>query len=168
MRSLLRNTCLVIVLCLLAQPLTAARSVAEYELKAILLHRLVQFIYWPAGHPPAAPSVCVAGDNPFGSALEEALRGSGSRPLPAPRTLEGCDLLFVAQSESGNLERWLQRSHSQTLVTVSDIPGFARRGGMIELPLEGERVAVIVNREVARRQGFDFNAQLLRLARVIE
>jgi hypothetical protein len=39
---------------------------------------------------------------------------------------------------------------------------------MIELPLEGDRVGIIINREVARQRGLDFNAQLLRLARVIE
>ena len=54
------------------------------------------------------------------------------------------------------------------LVTVSDIPGFAQLGGMIELPLEGERVGIVINRSSARKSGFEFNAQLLRLARVID
>ncbi len=53
-------------------------------------------------------------------------------------------------------------------MTVSDIPGFARAGGMIELPLEGERVAIVLNRRAAQSRGIEFNAQLLRLARVIE
>jgi len=54
------------------------------------------------------------------------------------------------------------------VITVSDIAGFARAGGMIELPLEGERVGIVINRRTAQKKGFEFNAQLLRLARVIE
>lgn len=53
-------------------------------------------------------------------------------------------------------------------MTVSDIPGFARSGGMIELPLEGERIAIVINRRSAQKKAIEFNAQLLRLARVID
>lgn len=39
---------------------------------------------------------------------------------------------------------------------------------MIELPVEGERVAILINRRNAQKQGFEFNTQLLRLARGVE
>jgi hypothetical protein len=54
------------------------------------------------------------------------------------------------------------------VVTVSDIPGFAKAGGMVELTVSGEHVGVMLNRRAAQKQGLEFNAQLLRLARVVE
>ena len=87
------------------------------------------------------------------------------RIAPADPSL--CHFLFISRSESSNLESWLSRADGRLTLTVSDIPGFARNGGMVELPLEGERVGLVINRRSATKKGFDFNSQLLRLARVI-
>ena len=57
------------------------------------------------------------------------------------------------------------------VVTVSDIDGFARAGGMVELavnPEGGNLLNILINRKAAQAQNIQFNAQLLRLARVVE
>jgi len=53
---------------------------------------------------------------------------------------------------------------------VSDIAGFAKAGGMVEFSLggEGAAVSILVNRKSAQKQSIEFNAQLLRLAKVVE
>lgn len=38
---------------------------------------------------------------------------------------------------------------------------------MIELPLEGDHVGILINRGSAAKKGLDFNAQLLRLAKTV-
>ena len=82
--------------------------------------------------------------------------------------LAGCHLLFIPRAEAAALPVWLARTANRPLLTVSDIAGFARGGGMVELPLEGSRIGIVVNRRAALARGFEFNAQLLRLARVVE
>ncbi len=157
-------------LCLLPVRPAYAQDVSEYGMKAILFYRLSQFVYWPADSKPATPlTLCVAGKNPFGSALQQIDQNIATvETRQATGDLGACHLLFIPRSEAGNLDAWLSRAENRRLVTVSDIPGFARAGGMIELPLEGERVAIVINRRSARKHGIEFNAQLLRLARVIE
>ena len=146
-----------------------AQDVPEYGMKAMLFFRLSQFVYLPGGERPGSvPVLCIAGSNPFGNALTQIAANGGAEVRPADANPAGCHLLFIARSEAPALERWLQRAEQKRVVTVSDIPGFARQGGMIELPLEGERVAIVINRRVAQRQGFEFNTQLLRLARGVE
>jgi hypothetical protein len=56
------------------------------------------------------------------------------------------------------------------VVTVSEISGFAKAGGMVELSLggAGSPVAILINRQSARQKSIEFNAQLLRLAKVVE
>lgn len=155
----------------LALPLAAAATdeVTEYGMKAVLFYRLPQFIYWPAGETEPKPQIlCVVGRNPFGAALSQLKQAGDNielRLAPSDPTL--CHLLFISRSESGNVDSWLSRAEGRPILTVSDIPGFARSGGMVELPLEGERVGIVINRRSATKKGFDFNAQLLRLARVI-
>ncbi|WP_265946550.1 YfiR family protein [Dechloromonas sp. A34] len=149
---------------------TQAEEATEYTLKAVLYYRLSQFVYWPADKPAPKPmSLCVVGKNPFGNALAQLNLSSGSAEIQlAPADIAACQMIFIPRSEAANLASWLERAAPRQLVTVSDIPGFARSGGMIELPLEGERVGIVINRRTAQKKGFEFNAQLLRLARVIE
>lgn len=171
LRSSLPATVLAALLALLAPGrLALAQDPSEYSLKAVLYIRLAQFIYWPPDKASAPPlKLCVVGRNPFGNALSQADQSSqGVEAVLAPPDLGVCHLLFIPRSESASLNQWLERSSQRTLVTVSDIPGFARSGGMIELPLEGERVAIVINRRSAQKKAIEFNAQLLRLARVID
>jgi len=155
----------------LALPATAwAEEATEYTLKAVLYYRLSQFVYWPADKPAPKPmSLCVVGKNPFGNALTQLDQSSGTAEIQlVPGDIAACQMIFIPRSESANLAAWLERAATRQIVTVSDIPGFARAGGMIELPLEGERVGIVINRRSAQKRGFEFNAQLLRLARVVE
>ncbi|WP_428825759.1 YfiR family protein [Azonexus sp. IMCC34842] len=152
-------------------PATAqAQVVSEYGMKAVLFYRLSQFVYWPAGEKAPSPLIlCVVGKNPFGPAINQLSQdGANIEVRLAPGDPTACHLLFISRSEAGNLESWLNRTDGKRIVTVSDIAGFARAGGMIELPVEGERVSIVINRRTAQKKGFEFNAQLLRLARVIE
>lgn len=148
----------------------AAQEVSEYGMKAVLFYRLSQFIYWPGEEKPPTPLIlCVVGKNPFGNTISQFNQGGSSIDIRlSPSDPAPCHLLFISRSESGSLDAWLSRTEGKRVVTVSDITGFARAGGMIELPLEGERVSIVINRRTAQKKGFEFNAQLLRLARVIE
>jgi hypothetical protein len=149
-------------------------AVSEYAVKSTLLFRLPLFVYRQGERNPAF-GMCVVGNNPFGGALErlaqEPIQG---RPVKVMRLADAgdaaeCDLVFISRSEAGGLEAVLRRLNRPSVVTVSDIEGFARAGGMVELALgDGGGVSILVNRKAAQRHSVEFNAQLLRLARVIE
>lgn len=147
-----------------------AQEVTEYSMKAVLFYRLSQFIYWPEGEKAPNPLIlCLVGKNPFGNRIEQLSQSSpGTEVRIGPSDPNACHLLFISRSEAGNLDAWLSRTENRRVVTVSDIPGFARAGGVIELPLEGERVGIVINRRSAQKKGIEFNAQLLRLARTID
>lgn len=164
---------LAFFLALSASSVQAQSGVSEYGLKAVLLFKLPQFAYWPQSEqPPAAPTLCVLGSNPFGGLLQQLARNAGGqgdvRMLDSRAAIGGCDVLFISRSESAQIDSLLQRPEIRRTLTVSDIPGFARGGGMVELVLTGETVGVALNRKAAQRNGFDFNAQLLRLAQKVE
>lgn len=154
--------------------LTHAQSgtVSEYGLKAVLLFKLSQFVYWPADKSTATPVLCVQGSNPFGGTLQQLVRNTGIatdiRLIDNATGTAGCNVLYISRSESAQVENLVQRPANRNILTVSDIPGFTHAGGMVELVLDGDRVAINLNRKAAQRQGLDFNAQLLRLAQKVE
>lgn len=153
-----------------------AQPVSEYALKSALLFKLPQFVYRQEMDRSVPLSICVLGSNPFGNTLERLAQipidGRQVRAvrLNEPRDASACDFVFISRSEAGGLDGILRRIGSYPVVTVSDIEGFSRSGGMVELALgnEGAAISILINRRAAQRQGIEFNAQLLRLAKVVE
>jgi hypothetical protein len=151
-------------------------AVSEYAVKAVLFFKLPQFVYLPEGRRGQALTVCAMGDHPVSGALDKLSRttpeGRAATFLNVDTTGEAarCDFLFVTRAEVNTYESILQHLGGSRVVTVSDIVGFAKNGGMIEFAPnpDGNGVQILVNRKAARRQGIEFNAQLLRLARIIE
>ncbi|GAB1392748.1 hypothetical protein MASR1M60_09110 [Rhodocyclaceae bacterium] len=169
-----RNAVWLLVLLVIAPVM--AQPVSEYALKSALLFKLPQFVYRQEMDRSVPLSICVLGSNPFGSALERlaqnSLDGRAVRTvrLDGAREAAACDLVFISRSEAGGLDGILRRIGGFPVLTVSDIEGFARSGGMVELALgsEGTAINILINRRAAQRQGIEFNAQLLRLAKVVE
>lgn len=153
-----------------------AQPVSEYALKSALLFKLPQFVYRQEMDRSVPLSICVLGSNPFGNTLERlaqnAIDGRAVRTfrLDGPRDASACDFVFISRSETNGLDGILRRIATYPVVTVSDIEGFARSGGMVELALgsDGSAISILINRRAAQKQGIEFNAQLLRLAKVVE
>jgi hypothetical protein len=137
---------------------------------------LPQFIYRPDPAREQPLVICLLGSNPFGGAPEKLAlapidgRAVKFQKLSGTAEARSCELVFIARSETGNLEAVLRQLSGLTIVTVSDIDGFAKSGGMVEFSLggEGAAVSILINRKAAQKQHLEFNAQLLRLAKAID
>lgn len=151
-------------------------GVSEYAVKSALLFRLPQFVYRPDSAADPMTTICLLGSNPFGGALEKLAQNSLDgrriwyRKLGSMAEANACDFIFISRSEAGNLDNILRGLGRLPVVTVSDIAGFAQAGGMVEFSLapDGAAVGILINRKAAQKQNIEFNAQLLRLARVVE
>lgn len=149
-------------------------AVSEQALKAVLFYKLPLFVHAGDKRPPI--NICALGDAPLGNAVDKlpAKLADGRRvdfrSLPGVADSGDCDYLFIGRSEAGNLDSVLRRLQGRQLVTVSDIEGFAQAGGMVEFSLreDGSGILILINRKAAKKQGIEFNAQLLRLARIVE
>jgi hypothetical protein len=154
-----------------------APAPGEYEVKAAFLYNFTRFVEWPDN--PVLPAgtelrVCVLGEDPFGTSVD-ALQGKrvhertiAVRRLENAERRTGCDVLFVSASESVRLDRVIDpRTPEFGVLTVSDMPGFAEAGGIIQMVLEHRRVRFEINVTAARRAGLSISSKLLRLARTL-
>ncbi len=149
----------------------------EYQVKAAFLFNFTKFVEWPDGsfEDPQAPIVVgIIGDDPFGDDLGRIIAGQKvqGRSLVIRRErwgddLRGCHVLFVSASEHEHSSRILGSVQSASVLTVSDMEGFAKAGGVIEFVTEENRVRFIVNLDSANQSKLRVSAKLLALARVI-
>ena len=179
--GLLRRGSRAFVLVLLLTAVTAgfavtapAAEVSEYDLKAAFLYNFVRFVDWPqdafAGERTPL-TICVLGEDPFGPSLDAVVRGEqvGERGMVIQRTgglddLGACHVLFVSRSERKRLAKVLARVQGQPVLTVADMEGFLRAGGVINFVQEDSRIRFLINTEAAERGGLRISSKLLRLA----
>lgn len=174
-RQRLRGSLLACV-ALVATAVVHAATVSEHELKLALTYKVAKFVSWPAARESSQSfALCVLGDNPFEGALDGVAgltvkdRGIDVHQAASLVELaEGCDLVFVSRSEGERLEEILAALAGEPVLTVSDTPGFAARGGIVELEARGSRIGFTINVAAYRRAGLAISSQLLELATLIE
>jgi hypothetical protein len=154
------------------------KAVSEYQVKAVFLFRFTQFVEWPAagGAGADAPFVIgIAGEDPFGAALDEAVRKElvqGRRPIVVERfdgseTIPKCDMLFIGRSAKERANRLLGQVKNQAVLTVADTTGAAEEGVMINLLLAQGSVKMEINQAALASAGLKVSAKLLSLARIV-
>lgn len=175
MLRVIKQTILAMVLITALQSMFSVSVIAqdrseEYQLKALLLSRLIGFITWPDLSDDAPITLCVVGQNPFEDQLQQAFDGSrvNIEQLGNQYDFMGsCNIVFVSDSETRNFESVLDRLQNTSTLTISDIPRFATAGGMINMNFENRRVGFLINKEEADNVEISLSFQLLSLAEIV-
>ena len=147
----------------------------EYKIKAAMLYNFAMFVDWASAEISEHNSIVVGvlGDDPFGAALDEAMRDKTvyGRPILVRRLKEHsdarlCDILFISNSEKEQLPVVFQSLAESKVLTVSDIDEFAGVGGIIGFIIQEGKVRFEINIDAARRAGIRISSRLLNLATV--
>jgi hypothetical protein len=150
---------------------------SEYQVKAAYLYNFGRFVKWPAGVAASKGDsfpVCVLGRDPFGPVLDSTLAGEAleGKPVAIRRIAReqdaaDCRILFVSSTEEHHLKEILAAIDQAGVLTVSDIPGFSRRGGMIQFVMEGDRVRFEINLATAESARLVLSSELLKVAATV-
>jgi hypothetical protein len=152
-------------------------KVSEYQMKAIYLYNFGRFVQWPPNATAAKSdsfSICVLGQDPFGPSLGSTLAGEklDGKPLAmkriaTPRDAGECRILFISSTEENHLKEILMSLDDSSVLTVSDMPAFSRRGGMIQFVLEGDKVRFEINLTRAETAKLTLSSELLKVATTV-
>jgi hypothetical protein len=179
--AILRKTC-ALLLCGLVwlgaqvSPVQAAAPTAQ-QVKAVFVFNFSHFVQWPRDvfASPTEPFVIgLLGAEDLAGQLVEAVRGErvDGHPLEVHRyrsveEIGDCQILFIGEGEGAQLDRVLDRLDGQGTLTVSDIEGASRRGVMIQLANERNRVRLLINVDEAQAAGLTISSNLLRPAEIV-
>jgi hypothetical protein len=173
--SSLLTLCVVVTLLVFCATGQAAEPL-DYQVKAAFLLNFAKFIEWPRASFPDATSaleVCVLGDDPLGSALDQIAAGETIdarkvvvQKLNANLPMKSCNVLFIGRQEQP-ASKILAGLNPGTL-TVGDSPDFLRNGGVITFAVENRRVRFDINLKAAESAGLKISSKLLNVARSVE
>lgn len=145
----------------------------EYQIKAAYLYNFGKFIRWPAKAEAASKSfsVCVLGQDPFGPSLKAILAGQNidgeemvAATISKAEEAGSCRILFISSSEERRLKDIISVLDDSSVLTVSDLPSFSKKGGMVGFVSNDNKIRFEVNLNKAQRAGLTMSSELLKLA----
>jgi len=153
-------------------------TLLEYQVKAAFLLNFTRFVGWPEAAfvaPDAPITICVIGQDPFGDILDRTIEGESvdnhrirARRLPPNAELQSCHILFISGSERDRYAQIVSRLRGSSVLTVSELPGFADGGGMIEFVVEKGKARFYINAATAGAVGLKLSSRLLRVAKEVK
>ena len=173
MNRVIRNLCCLCFCLVTPLALFGQFRPNEYQVKAAFLYNFGKFVGWPAGSSGQGESfsVCIIGQDPFGKVLDSTVSGEtvGGRAVVPKRIsrlqdITGCRILFISGSEESRLGNILGAVDKAAILTVSDIAGFADRGGMIQFVVKDNSVRFQIDLRSAENAGLTVSSELLKLA----
>lgn len=149
-----------------------AERYSEYDVKAAMLYNFAKFVQFPQERAGESDELqlCILGVDPFGVSMNsvEGKIAQGRRVtvrrLESSEELGRCHIVFVSSSERENLGGILALASG---LTVSEIERFAKRGGMVGLVNQRNRVRIQVNLEAAESAGLRISSKLLQVANIV-
>ena len=166
---------LATVAALAGPPARAQDADREAAVKAAFVYNFAKFTEWPKDRPDSETGpviLCIGANSRLRAAVDE-LQGKliGSRPMRTLTLTDGanaalCHVLFVDDSIPPRLRQQAE-TDLYGVLTVSDLPNFARTGGNIGFYTSANQLRFQINLDAARRSGIGFSSKLLRLADVI-
>jgi hypothetical protein len=173
--SLRTPLCSIVLMALLmaALPLSAAENeTVEYAVKAAYLYKFGGFIEWPPtafDAPSSAVNLCVAGEDPFGSKLDEvtAKQHIGGREIVV-RHIKGtprggdCQILFVGGADAKSVTDILRAVRGAGVLTVTDAD--VDGDSIIHFVTADNHVRFVIDEKAAAQNGIVVSSKLLHLA----
>jgi len=152
-------------------------SVRSVDLKSVYIFNFIRFTDWPeqASQPDASG---LRLNVLYDQRLHDRLQGIADKPAGQQLglSLQSCketecirnsSVLYIGEPERGHFDPLLKLVEGYPVLTISDVPGFAERGGMIEIKYHNEKLTFIVNLQAVKRSGLYISAQLLQLGEIV-
>ncbi|WP_167631730.1 YfiR family protein [Mariprofundus ferrooxydans] len=147
------------------------------DLKAVYIFNIIRFTDWPVrtGQKHASGiKLLIPGDDDIFSIMRSIAEKKVAREIGL--SVESCatdscisaaSALFIGSGERDDYPRLLDLVAGRPVLTISDIPGFATHGGMIEIRYHNKKLTFVVNLQAVNRSGLYISAQLLQLGEIV-
>jgi len=148
----------------------------EFQVRAAIIANLARFVSWapPKGNVHTPMIVGLLGSDQQSAALEAYLsshtidgRAFQVRKLERSDRTDDCQIVYVSPSEKQHFEEIADSRSWNGVLTISDDRTFALTGGIVGLPVVGDRIEIQINLFRAQQNGLLISSRLLGLARVI-
>jgi hypothetical protein len=77
------------------------------------------------------------------------------------------NIFYVAPGNAGNLETLLRISQARQIITTTGVPAYVDKGIAVGVGVEQDKPHILINLASSKAEGSEFDASLLRIAKVV-
>ena len=157
----------------------------EREVKASYIYNILKHASWHGRQSPRATKIahiCIIGDRELSvlfKVLEKRHKQRHEHDLAVNVTylakdtaISDCHMLFIGKEAAARVSRIIEQTRNRPILTVSDIKGFADKGGMVEfmkVKLDGRtNIRTRINTAGAEENGIALSPELILLSDLVE
>jgi len=149
----------------------------ENLFKAAFIYNFAKFTSWPEhvwDENEASLNLCIIGKDTL---TEDLKRLAGKiimqhqlrvKEITRQQSTEACHMLYISTSEHKHYSGIIRSINNSPVLTISQIPGFAESGGIIELKRIENRTSILINLNTSNKAGLSISSRLLILADVLD
>ena len=144
----------------------------EETIKTGLVYNFLKYTTWP-DDDKGRLRACLFGGDPLKGNLQ-LLNGKTAQQsvieisrINSVDETARCNLVFVNRNSQGFLPEILSFLKGKHVLTISDIEGFARQGGMVEMTMEDQHVILYINMQSVAHAGLNIQDRLQKLAKMV-
>jgi YfiR/HmsC-like len=143
----------------------------DAAVKAAYILNITHFVDFPERKHV---ELCIIGDDLIGVSIasqqvnnSEAFERVSISKREPNATLDSCNMVYISAQQSDKLGIILYKTDQFSILTISDIPAFSRKGGMIELAIVKNKVQMYIDQALAARHGLGLSAKLLNFSKQV-
>jgi hypothetical protein len=150
----------------------AQRKYSESEVEASYLLNFGKFMRHPDGYVRHATfDICILGRDTIGRAIDDIAAKESIDHVPVQvlripdvTNARNCEIVFIGVDESERIREDMAILAGTDVLTVSEIPDFLERGGMIQFVTVESHVRFAVNLTALDRSHLTLSSELLKVA----
>lgn len=154
-----------------------SQTADEYSTKTAFMVKMTNFINWPESadnnENKSIFTICLEGSKKKFASLKNWASSGIIKQKPvilqyindSLSNLSSCNILYITENQ--NLQAYLKISHKEGILTISDKPGNAHRGVLVNFSNTSKNISFEINLDAAKQIGFKINPRLLKLATIV-
>jgi hypothetical protein len=157
---------------------TDSMNLNAQKIEAGLIYNFLKYTTWPSATLSGEKtklSVCLFGDDAFDGYLYP-LEGRTAqqftisiRHIYNVNSIDSCHVVFIHESQRHNLRAIFSRLKGKNILSISNIPNFAKQGGMVEFNMgQDKHIHLHINRNSIGTAGLHIEDRLVKLAKVVQ
>jgi len=149
-------------------------SLSEEKLKVMLIGKVAKYIVWDKQKSAKDFTITIL-KNPFDTLPDEIYKDKtidGKKVIlhyiDSVEDLQKSDILYIPTTVASQLTTILEKIKGKGIFTISDIRGFAQKGGMLQLYFLSQKIKLKINLQSVKAENLNIRSTLLRIAKVIK
>jgi YfiR/HmsC-like len=173
---------LILIVILPLSAFAQEKVFGEDTLKALYSYKFALFTEWPEtklNDGNAALEFCIIGRNPFGQSALDTIQDKPVKDksihvevynsgVLSEESLNNCHVAFISSSEGQRLPALLNSLQQFPILTISDMPSFSSRGGMITLIKSGDHLQFEINPDAIKQAELAISSKIIELATLVK